>query len=71
MQSPGSAPALRFVLGAFVMIGALAFLGCPLRMVLRLAGGDANALVGLVGFGAGIFARYAVPEEGLLTQALL
>ena len=52
----GSAPALRFVLGAFVMIGALAFLGCPLRMVLRLAGGDANALVGLAGFGAGIFA---------------
>ena len=47
----GSSPALRFVLGAFVMIGALAFLGCPLRMVLRLAGGDANALVGLVGFG--------------------
>ena len=32
----GSSPALRFVLGAFVMIGALAFLGCPLRMVLRL-----------------------------------
>jgi hypothetical protein len=40
----GSAPALRFVLGAFVMIGALAFLGCPLRMVLRLGGGDLNAL---------------------------
>ena len=37
----GSAPALRFVLGAFVMIGALAFLGCPLRMVLRLVSGDA------------------------------
>ena len=28
----GSSPATRFVLGAFVMIGALAFLGCPLRM---------------------------------------
>ena len=28
----GSSPALRFVLGAFVMIGALAFLGCPLRL---------------------------------------
>ena len=27
----------RFVLGALVVIGALAFLGCPLRMVLRLA----------------------------------
>ena len=41
----GSAPAVRFVLGGFVMIGALAFLGCPLRMVLRLGGGDLNALV--------------------------
>lgn len=50
----GSSPATRFVLGAFVMIGALAFLGCPLRMMLRLAGGDLNALVALVGFAAGI-----------------
>ena len=60
----GSSPALRFVLGAFVMIGALAFLGCPLRMVLRLAGGDANALVGLVGFGAGIFAGMLFLKKG-------
>lgn len=50
----GSAPALRFVLGAMVMIGALAFLGCPLRMVLRIGGGDLNALVALLGFVAGI-----------------
>jgi YedE family putative selenium metabolism protein len=50
----GSSPATRFVLGAFVMIGALAFLGCPLRMVIRLGGGDANALVGLAGFIIGI-----------------
>ena len=51
----GSSPAVRFLLGAVVMIGALAFLGCPLRMVLRLAGGDLNALFGLFGFAAGIF----------------
>ena len=50
----GYAPAVRFVLGGFVMIGALAFLGCPLRMVLRLGGGDLNALVSLVGFTIGI-----------------
>ena len=50
----GSSPATRFVLGAFVMIGALAFLGCPLRMVLRIGGGDLNAVVGLVGFACGI-----------------
>lgn len=50
----GSAPVTRFFLGAFVMIGALVFLGCPLRMVLRIGGGDLNAVVGLVGFAAGI-----------------
>ncbi len=50
----GSSPAVRFVLGAFVMVGALVFLGCPLRMVLRMGGGDLNAFVGLLGFIIGI-----------------
>ncbi len=50
----GSAPLTRFVLGFFVMIGCLCFLGCPFRMILRLAGGDLNALFGLIGFGLGI-----------------
>lgn len=52
--SGGSSPLTRFVIGAFVMIGALMFLGCPLRMLLRIGGGDLNALVGLAGFAAGI-----------------
>ena len=50
----GSSPATRFVIGAFVMIGALVFLGCPLRMVIRMGGGDLNAFVGLAGFFLGI-----------------
>ncbi|MGI6120016.1 MAG: YedE family putative selenium transporter [Desulfosporosinus sp.] len=50
----GSSPFIRFILGFVVMIGALMFLGCPLRMVLRIGGGDLNALIGLVGFAAGI-----------------
>lgn len=50
----GSSPAVRFILGAFVMIGALVFLGCPLRMVIRMGGGDLNAFVGLAGFAIGI-----------------
>lgn len=50
----GSSPAVRFILGVTMMIGALVFLGCPLRMILRLAGGDLNALVGLAGFVSGI-----------------
>ena len=60
----GSSPAVRFVLGAFVVVGALAFLGCPLRMVLRLAGGDLNALVGLAGFLIGILAGIACLKKG-------
>ena len=60
----GSSPAIRFVLGAFVVIGALAFLGCPLRMVLRLGGGDLNALVGLIGFTGGILLGIASLKKG-------
>ena len=51
----GSAPIVRFVLGVFAMIGALVFLGCPWRAVLRLAGGDANAVLGLAGLTFGIW----------------
>ncbi|MGC9028506.1 MAG: YedE family putative selenium transporter [Desulfomonilaceae bacterium] len=52
----GSAPFARFLLGMCAMIGALVFLGCPWRVLLRLAGGDGNALFGLLGLVAGIFA---------------
>ena len=50
----GSSPVIRFVLGAFAMIGALVFLGCPWRAILRLAGGDLNAIAGLAGLAVGI-----------------
>lgn len=50
----GSAPVTRFFIAFLVMIGALVFLGCPFRMVLRLAAGDLNALVALFGFIFGI-----------------
>ena len=60
----GSSPVLRFVLGAAVMIGALVFLGCPLRMLLRLGGGDPNAIVGLVGFIVGILVGVFFLKKG-------
>lgn len=50
----GSSPMTRFLIAVFVMIGALVFLGCPLRMVIRIGGGDLNAIVGLIGFVIGI-----------------
>lgn len=60
----GSSPFTRFILGIIVMIGALMFLGCPLRMILRLGGGDLNALVGIIGFAAGIFVGVKFLEKG-------
>ncbi|HOO70853.1 MAG TPA: YedE family putative selenium transporter [Spirochaetota bacterium] len=50
----GSSTVIRFFLGVFAMIGALVFLGCPWRALLRLAGGDWNAIVGLAGLISGI-----------------
>lgn len=53
-STAGSAPMVRFLLGAIMIIGALVFLGCPLRMVLRMSAGDLNAYVALIGFAGGV-----------------
>lgn len=53
-STAGSSPMVRFILGAAMMIGALVFLGCPLRMVLRMSAGDLNAWVALIGFAGGV-----------------
>lgn len=60
----GSSPLVRFFLGFFLMIGALVFLGCPLRMLLRIANGDLNAIVGLVGYVFGIFVGVQFLKRG-------
>lgn len=49
----GSSPLVRVALGFWAAVGSLAFLGCPWRALLRLAGGDGNALTGLAGLVAG------------------
>jgi YedE family putative selenium metabolism protein len=60
----GSSPLIRFFLGMFAMIGALIFLGCPWRALLRLAGGDGNAILGLLGLGTGIFVGILFLKKG-------
>ncbi|MEG1930860.1 MAG: YedE family putative selenium transporter [Anaerovorax sp.] len=60
----GSSPVTRFILGFCVMVGALVFLGCPLRMMLRIAGGDLNAIVGLAGFVVGIIVGILCLNKG-------
>lgn len=60
----GSSPLLRFTIGFFVMIGALAFLGCPMRLVLRMSAGDLNAWIALIGFAVGIFMGVIALQKG-------
>lgn len=51
----GSSPLLRFIIGAFVTIGAMVFLGCPIRLIVRLGSGDhVTAWSGLLGLVAGV-----------------
>lgn len=60
----GSSPIVRFFLGAFAMIGALVFLGCPWRAYLRLAGGDWNAIPGILGLVAGVLIGVSFLKAG-------
>lgn len=59
-----SSPLVRFFIAFFVMIGCLVFLGCPLRLALRLGAGDMNALIGLGGLGSGIFLGAVLLKKG-------
>lgn len=63
-STAGSSPMTRFALGFIMMIGALIFLGCPLRMVIRMSAGDLNAWVGLVGLAAGAITGAVFLKQG-------
>jgi len=60
----GASPLVRFILGALVMIGAMVFLGCPIRMMLRIAGGDLNGIVALAGVIAGVLVGILFLKRG-------
>jgi YedE family putative selenium metabolism protein len=52
--SGGSSSLLRFFIGMICSFGIFAFVGCPMRTGLRLAGGDPAAVAGLAGLVAGV-----------------
>ncbi len=56
----GSSPIIRFFLGFFIIVGCAVFIGCPIKMIVRLAAGDLTAVVAVVGmmFGVWCGARY-------------
>ena len=61
----GSSPVIRFLLGVIMMIGALVFLGCPLRMVLRMSAGDVSSYIGIIGFIGGVGTGAYMLKKGL------
>jgi YedE family putative selenium metabolism protein len=60
----GSSPLLRFLVGILLIIGCSVFIGCPVKMILRLAAGDIAAIIGFVGLIAGIYIGLEFVENG-------
>jgi len=56
----GSSPVIRFFMGFFIIVGCAIFIGCPIKMFLRLAAGDLTAIAATLGliFGVWIGVRY-------------
>lgn len=51
----GSAALPRFVSGVFLIVGCAVFIGCPIKLFLRLTAGDLTAFSGLAGLAAGVW----------------
>lgn len=60
----GSSPLLRYLVGILLIIGCSVFMGCPIKMVFRIAAGDLTAWIGLVGLAAGVYIGLKFLEYG-------
>ncbi|GAB4343606.1 MAG: YedE family putative selenium transporter [Desulfobulbaceae bacterium] len=60
----GSSPLLRFFVGMLLIIGCAMFIGCPIKLVLRITAGDLSALTGLAGLVAGVYVGLEFIENG-------
>jgi hypothetical protein len=60
----GSSPVVRFVGGVILIVGCAVFMGCPIRMALRLGAGDFTAAPGLAGLVAGVWLGFEYLKRG-------
>lgn len=51
----GSAPLARLVSGVFLIVGSAVFIGCPIKLFLRLTAGDLTAVAAVFGLIAGVW----------------
>jgi YedE family putative selenium metabolism protein len=64
VSTGGSSFLLRFMIGIFLIIGCSVFIGCPVKLVLKLAAGDLSAVIGLIGLTTGIYIGLEFVENG-------
>ncbi len=57
-------PLLRFFVGILLIIGCSVFMGCPIKMILRISAGDLTAVIGLVGLATGVYIGIKFIEGG-------
>jgi YedE family putative selenium metabolism protein len=57
-------PLLRFFVGILLIIGCAVFMGCPIKMILRISAGDLTACAGIFGLIAGVYIGIKFIEGG-------
>ena len=66
--SGGSSPVLRFFLGFFLIVGCAVFIGCPIKMFLRLAAGDLTAVAATLGLIFGVWFGVKYVKGGFVLE---
>ncbi|SNB47408.1 YedE family putative selenium transporter [Geobacter sp. DSM 9736] len=62
----GSASLTRLISGIFLIVGCAIFIGCPIKLFLRLAAGDLTALAGVAGLAAGVWGGIRLSAAGVV-----
>ncbi len=57
-----------FLGGIFMIIGSAVFIGCPIKMLLKLAGGDLNSISGILGVIFGVWLGVRLLKENINTS---
>ncbi len=65
----GGSPVRHFLGGVFILLGCEVFIGCPIKALLRTAGGGAAGLAGLAGLTAGVLFATAYLRDGFSLPA--
>ncbi len=65
----GASTVFHFVGGAFLLLGCEVFIGCPIKALLRTAGGGAAGLAGLGGLAAGVLLSIPFLKDGFDLRA--